>query len=160
MKSKISYSRFAILITVILLGALIAGCIATVNEMVAFYSLLSILIILIVSALLFGAVYIKADSNNIVLGSPLRSKKIPMAEVENVELFQPTMGAIRVCASGGFMGYWGIFREVDIGQYYGFYGKASDCFLILMKNRKKYVLGCNQPAKMVEYIKTPFHKKC
>lgn len=76
-----------------------------------------------------------------------------MSEVENVELFQPTMGAIRICASGGFMGYWGIFREGDIGKYYGFYGKASDCFLVRLKNGNKYVLGCDQPEKMVDYIK-------
>lgn len=81
-----------------------------------------------------------------------------MSEVENVELFQPTMGAIRICASGGFMGYWGTFREGDIGNYYAFYGKASDCFLVRMKNGKKYVLGCNQPDKMIDYIKSQIRK--
>lgn len=75
-----------------------------------------------------------------------------MRDVESVELFQPTMGSIRICASGGFMGYWGIFREGDIGRYYGFYGKASDCFLVRLKNGDKYVLGCNNHDKMVDYI--------
>ena len=75
-----------------------------------------------------------------------------MRNVESVELFMPTMGAIRIFASGGFMGYWGIFREGDIGRYYGFYGKASDCFLVRMKNGDKYVLGCENPKIMVDYI--------
>lgn len=82
-----------------------------------------------------------------------------MSEVESVELFQPTMGAIRICGSGGFMGYWGIFREGDIGNYIAFYGKASDCFLVRLKNGSKYVLGCNQPDKMVDYINSQICKK-
>lgn len=77
-----------------------------------------------------------------------------MRNVKSAELFQPTMGSIRICASGGYMGYWGIFREGDIGQYTAFYGKASDCFLIRLKNGDKYVLGCEAPASMVDYIKS------
>ena len=77
-----------------------------------------------------------------------------MRKVESAERFQPTMGAIRIFASGGFMGYWGIFREGDIGRYYGFYGKASDCFLVRMKNGDKYVLGCKNPDEVVSYIRS------
>lgn len=77
-----------------------------------------------------------------------------MRDIERVELFQPTMGAIRIFASGGFMGYWGVFRESDIGRYYGFYGKASDCFLVKMKIGDKYVLGCDNPQKIVDYIES------
>lgn len=109
---------------------------------------------MIAYAVMFGAAYIEADADNISMGSILTRKKIPMRNVESISLFQPTMGAIRIFASGGFMGYRGIFREGDIGNYYGFYGKASDCFLIRMKNGDKYVLGCDQPQKMVEYIQS------
>lgn len=114
--------------------------------------LLVIYLILLVSSLFYGASYIKADNNNIIMGSILKCRKIPMQNLESIELFQPTMGAIRIFASGGFMGYWGIFREGDIGRYYAFYGKASDCFLVRMKNGDKYVLGCDNPDKMVDYI--------
>lgn len=154
MKSKISYSKFVTLLTAIICVSLFIGCIATVRDEHAFFIMLFIYLIMIVSALFYGAAYIKADSKYIVLGSLLRGKKILMRNVESVELFQPTMGAIRIFASGGFMGYWGIFREGDIGRYYGFYGKASDCFLVRMKNGDKYVLGCNNPAEIVNYIKS------
>lgn len=154
MKSKISYSQFVTVLTAVLSGVLFVACIATVKEEGAFFSLLAIYFILIILMLFFGVAYIKSDCKYIVLGSLLRSKKIPMCNVESVELFQPTMGAIRICGSGGFMGYWGLFKEGDIGRYYAFYGKASDCFLVRMKNGDKYVLGCDQPDKMVEYIKS------
>ena len=152
MKSKVSYSRFAILLTATVLALVFVGCIATVNEKPAFFMLLAIYLILVISALFYAPSYIKADTENIILGSVLKRKTIPMRDVAGVELFQPTMGAIRIFASGGFMGYWGIFREGDIGRYYAFYGKASDCFLIRMKNGDKYVLGCDNHDKMVDYI--------
>lgn len=158
MKSKISFSRLAIVLSAILSGGLFVACIATVKEEAVFFTLLAIFIVLYVSMLFFGAAYIKADANYIVLGSLLRGKKIPMHDVANVELFQPGAGAIRICASGGFMGYWGLFRETGIGKYYGFYGNPSECFLVTLKNGKKYVLGCDQPEKMVEYIKTQINQ--
>lgn len=135
------------LLTVFLLSALFVGCIATAKEKPVFFSLLAIYVVLIISALLYGAFYIKADSNYIVLGSPLRSIKIRMCDVENVELFQPTMGAIRVLGSSGFMSYWGFFRESDIGKYYGFYGRSSDCFLVRLKNEKNMYSDAISPIK-------------
>ena len=82
----------------------------------------------------------------------MRKQRLMMRNVESVELFQPTMGAIRIFGSGGYMGYWGIFRESDIGRYVAYYGKASDCFLVRMKNGDKYVLGCENPRPMVNDI--------
>lgn len=152
MKSRVSYSLYATLITSIVFVLLLVGCIVTVHEKVAFFMLLAVLLIFVVSALYYGAFYIKADTTSIIMGSALRRKRIPMRDVVSVESFQPTMGAKRIFASGGFMGYWGIFSEGDIGRYYAFYGKASDCFLVRMKNGDKYVLGCDNPDKMVDYI--------
>ena len=153
MKSKIAYSRFVIILTAAIIGILFIGCIVTVHEKPAFFILLAVYLLLIAMALFWGPAYIKAVDDYIVMGSLCRSKKIPMRDVESVEHFQPTMGAIRVFGSRGFMGYWGVFREGDIGRYYAFYGKASDCFLVRMRNGDKYVLGCEEPDKMIDYIK-------
>ena len=158
MKSKSKYSLYVIIITAIVFGVLFVGCIATVSDESKFLVILAIYIVLFICALLYGVAYIKADEDNIILGSLLKRKKILMRNVESVELFQPTMGAIRIFASGGLMGHWGIYREGDIGRYYGFYGKASDCFLVHMKNGDKYVLGCEHPEKMVEYINAHIHE--
>lgn len=154
MKSKVALSRFSTILTVVVSGVLFIGCIATVREKPAFFCLLAIYLILLISAMLYGAAYIKVDADHITLGSILRCKRISMRQVESAKRFQPTMGAIRIFASGGFMGYWGIFREGDIGRYYGFYGKASDCFLVRMKNGDKYVLGCKNPDEVVSYIRS------
>lgn len=152
MKSKVVLSRFSSILTAILILGLFVGCIATIHEKPAFFTLLAVYLVLIVCALFFGTSYIEATPEYVVMGSILIKRKISIANIESVELFRPTMGAIRICGSGGFFGYWGIFQEGDIGKYSAFYGKASDCFLIRMKNGSKYVLGCENPSAMVDYI--------
>lgn len=166
MKSNVKYNTFATVLTALVYIALYAGCIATVHDKPAFYTLLSIYIVMIILGLFYGVMYVKADSDNVILGSLFKSSRIPMCRIESVELFRPTMGAIRLCASGavrlrtssGFMGYWGIFRESSIGNYRAFYGKASDCFLLRTKDGNKYVIGCQNPAEMVEYIKSKINQ--
>ncbi len=154
MRSKIAFSRFASILTAVLFVLLFAGCIASVHNKTLFVMILSVYVVLIVCALFYGAAYVEATPDKIILGSLLRRKTILMRDVAGVELFQPTMGAIRIFASGGFMGYWGFFKEGDLGRYYAFYGKSSDCFLVRLNNGDKYVLGCTNPESMVDYIKS------
>ena len=61
------------------------------------------------------------------------------------------MASIRIFGSEGYIGYWKVYRG-SIGRYIAYYGKASDCFLINMKNGGKYVLGCENPEEMVNFI--------
>lgn len=153
MKSKIKLSSFSLWLTIIMLVVIVAACVATFDEPAVFYCLLPILVILLV-CIAYAPLSIRVDNSYITVVRLLKNRKILMRNVESVQLFQPTLGAIRIWASGGFMGYWGIFREGDIGRYEAFYGKASDCFLVRMKNGDKYVLGCENPAAMVEFIKS------
>lgn len=152
MKSKVQLSGYAFILTLVITIVLAAICILTFNETPAFLMVLGILVLLLVFGLIYGPVYITANPDYVSVRSVLKTRKIPVADIESVELFQPTMGAYRLFASGGYFGYWGLFREGDIGKYYAYYGKASDCFLLRMKNGDKYVLGCTNPSSMTAYI--------
>ena len=152
MKSNVVLSKYAFTLTLVFTIVLVVCCVLTFNEKPVFWAVLAILLLLLVCGLLYGPVAITADSEFITVNSCLSRKRISVSEIENVQLFQPTMGAYRLFASGGFFGYWGIFREGDIGKYTAYYGKASDCFILRMKNGNKYVLGCKNPNEMVAYI--------
>lgn len=154
MKSKVRLSRYSLVVTFVILVALFVGCILTVRDKIPFLILLSMYLILIVTGLIYAPVSICADTETIVLKSILRRRRLLLRDVESVQMFSPTMGAIRIIGSGGFMGYWGIFKEGDIGRYMAFYGKASDCFLVRLKNGDKYVLGCENPQAMADYIQS------
>ena len=82
----------------------------------------------------------------------IRSTVLSYSEIESVRLCPPTMGEKRLFGSGGFLGYWGWFSERDLGRYFAYYGKASDCFLVRMRDGRQYMIGCEDAPKMVDYI--------
>ncbi len=154
MKSKVTYSTGCRVITIVITLFLIWCCYISYSEKTAFYTLIVIFGAFFVSVLFYAPLYIQADKRYIAVVSPLRSHRIAIDDIESIRLFQPTLGAKRLFASGGFMGYWGLFSEGDVGKYTAYYGKASDCFLIRTKSGKQYVLGCCCPEKMVRFIES------
>ena len=95
---------------------------------------------------------ISLDNESLNINRSLKIKSIPLSEIAEVKLCAPTMGAKRICGSGGWFGWYGWFSEKDLGKYFAYYGKASDCFLVTLKNGKKYMLGCKDAPEMVNAI--------
>ena len=154
MTSRVRLSAYSVALTAIITIVMTAICVITFHEKVAFYTMLAAALFMFIITLSYAPVEIGADPDFVTVRSVTRRQRIPLNRIERVELFQPTLGAYRLFASGGFMGYWGLFREGDVGRYMAYYGKASVCFMIRMKNGDKYVLGCKNPGEMVEYIKS------
>lgn len=151
MKSTVQYSTFNIVLTVIVIIILAIGLFFTWNT--DKFSIICILSTLIfVFTLWYAPIYISVDDNILSIHALLQTRKLKISNIQSVELFQPAMGAMRLFGSGGFMGYWGLFKEGDVGNYVCFYGKSSECFLVRMKNGDKYVLGCKKPEVIVDYI--------
>ena len=154
MESKVQLSKFAYNLTLIINVVLIGCCVSMFNERPGFWIALGILLVLLFFGFLYGPRQITASPEYVIVRTYLLKLKILVSDIESVELFRPAMGSIRLFASGGYCGYWGMFRDGYIGTYAGYYGKSSDCFLIRMKNGSKYVLGCENPEGMVEYIQS------
>lgn len=154
MKSRVILSMYSVILTTFITSVMAAICVITFHEKVASYTMLAIALFMIIITLIYAPLEIGADPDFVTVRSVTRRQRIPLSRIESVELFKPTLGAYRLFASGGFMGYWGLFREGDVGRYMAYYGKASDCFMIRMNNGDKYVLGCKNPDEMVEYIKS------
>ncbi len=153
MRSEVKFSTFSKILTTGVIILLAAG-LYSVYDTSKFIPALIITGVLAAFSLWFAPLSISLTDKAIATHSPLRVHSIPFEKIREVKLFQPTMGTFRLCASGGFMGYWGIFRESDIGSYTAFYGKASDCFLVTLKDGSRYILGCEAPADMVAAIKS------
>ena len=154
MKSRVNLSAGAYVLTILVIGLLLLGCVATYGSD-KFILLLIATAILVVFGMLYSPLSVSADEKEVKVRSLFKTHSISIRRIVSCELFRPTMGALRVCGSGGsggFMGYWGIFREGDVGRYTAYYGKGSDCFMLRLDNGDKYVLGCQNPEEMVEYI--------
>lgn len=154
MKKRVSLSKYCIIISflyLLLTGILQLFMISSASGSYGIY-ILPLFIILLITPLLYAPVYVRADNSQVIVKRPLKNKYIPVAMIESVELCQPTMGERKICGSGGAFGYYGWYSERDLGRYFAYYGKASECFLLTMKNGKKYMLGCKDTSEMVKYI--------
>ena len=154
MESKVKLSSYSLILTTLVALLVLTSVILLLIHSRHILSILFCLFFLgcLFLALLKGPVSIKVSNNNIKICNIIDSFLIPISKIQSIELFQPTMGAINICASGGFMGYYGYFKEGDIGKYYACYGRSSDCFIVRMKDGKQYVLGCENPEKIVSCI--------
>lgn len=151
MESRVYLSATATLLTVLVIGFLILGCVAAYRSEI-FAIMMIVTLALLTVSMFYAPMSISVNEKEVAVHSPFKIHTIPIRRIVNCELFRPTMGSIRVCGSGGFMGYWGIFREGDVGRYMAYYGNGTDCFIIRLDNGDKYVLGCKNPAAMVAYI--------
>jgi hypothetical protein len=152
MKSNVHQSVLSFIATIAVLCALIFAMYLTYGTY-KFVVLGVIIILLLCFCMFYAPLYISANDEAVSVFSPFKVHTIPMQRIVSVERFQPKARSIRLFGSGGFMGYWGIFRDGNIGLYTAYYGKSSDCFLLRLDNGDKYVLGCKNADSMVAYIK-------
>ena len=127
------------------------------NDAIAKYITASALVILCITALFYMPLSISVKDGCLNINRPLKIKSIQLNQIASVKLYPPTMAEKRICGCGGWFGYYGWFNEPSIGKYFAYYGKASDCFLVTLKDGKKYLLGCENPTEMLEFINKSIH---
>lgn len=157
MKSTVKLSAYSATATILSLFVLVALSVYGYRGgMPQWLALLigGIIIAMTVLGLIYMPVAISVNDKYLQVIRPIFRKTIPLSEISSVRLCHPTMSERRILGSGGFMGYWGRFSEPSIGKYFAYYGKASDCFLVTMKNGRKYLLGCVNPTDIVSYIQS------
>ena len=154
MKQRVILSLFSLVVTIISNAVLVFAMFF--NNPPAYIQIILGVVwgATVLASLFYMPLSISADKTAIYINRSLKIKAIPIQDVASVKICHPTMGAIRICGSGGFFGYWGWFRERDLGKYFAYYGKSSDCFLVELKNGRKYMLGCQNAPKIVQYIQS------
>lgn len=155
MKKRVEFSSYCWIISSLIIAFSCGMFLATVktDNYLATYIWGAAVVVLLLSALCFMPLSISLDNESLKIRRPLKTKTIALSEITDVRLCPPTMGAKRICGSGGWFGWYGWFKENDLGKYFAYYGKASDCFLITLKDGRKYMLGCKDAPEMVNAIK-------
>lgn len=154
MNRKVKISTYSMLITIIGFSVLVALMILNLNNhhVISSYIIGGLLVVMCVLSLFFTPISISVDETYLNVNMTLRVKSIPLKKIESVALCPPSMSEKRIFGSGGWFGYWGWFSEPSIGKYFAYYGKASDCFLVKLKDGRQYILGCTDSLSIIEYI--------
>ena len=153
-KSWVRYSTFVWFIT-LAITVLFAG--ASVRELQKGNVTVSVicgaaLTGMFVTALLYAPLWVGVGDGMLIVRRPLRRLVLPIGDIADIRLHQPTMGEKRLMGSGGWFGYWGWFMEADTGRYFAYYGRGSDCFMVTLKDGRKYLLGCADPQHIVDLV--------
>lgn len=154
MKQKVSPSSRSTMLTFVV-SALLLSLIYyfySRHETVIFCIMAGCTTVYALCSLLFMPMSVELDDRNLTVNMPLRYRRFPVSEIAAVKRYTPAMGEHRLLGSGGYCGYWGWFSNREIGKYFAYYGQSSDCFLILMRNGRRYMLGCKNPDEMVKAI--------
>ena len=157
MRKRVNFSTYSTVITVLSI-VILAGVLFVVfsdpeSSLVTRIGVVVIVLLFCLSGLFYAPLAISVDGDALCVERPLRRKVIPLADIADVRLCKPTMAERRLCGSGSFLGHWGRMYERDLGRYFAYYGKASDCFLVTLNDRRKYMLGCKDAPEMVAAIK-------
>lgn len=153
MRQKVKFSSYAIFITVAVLAVFVLGIFMLRDETDKLILFCVILGGVTLAGLYYCPMSVETTFDNIKLNRLMSAPKIfKYSDIEKVETCYPSGGGLRLCASGGYFGYWGYFSDIMTGTYIGYYGSRSYCFLIKLKNGRQYVLGCENPVEIVKNI--------
>ncbi len=154
MKQSVKFSPYALFLTIISLVILIAVMIILLHngKVVPAYIFAGVIVFICAMSLFYTPMSVSVTANSLNVNRSLRVKSIPFDEIESIRLWPPTMGERRVCGSGGWFGYWGWFHDRELGHYFAYYGKSSDCFLVRLRNGRSYVIGCQNPQTIVDEV--------
>lgn len=162
MKQKVKISLYSLIVTLAALTiyAFVISIALQRNEMISFWIATTAMIAIVVGSLFYMPLSVTVDDRRLKVRRPLKSKIISLDDIEIVEQLSPTMNERRIFGSGGWCGYWGWFKENDLGKYFAYYGKSSDCIFLRLKNGKQYMIGCENPEKVIEIIRKKIPQSC
>lgn len=145
-------------ITILVTVVLCVGLICTRDILGKFIVWATITVLVFVAMWTVAPISISVDDTSITVRKRIGNKRILISNIETVRAITPSTIPIiriglRMFGSGGFAGYWGWYANSQIGTYFAYYGDRYECFLIKLKNGKKYILGCENSSEMIDRLK-------
>ena len=142
-----------IITTVLLLGLGLYFLITDLGSTCFPYIILGSLAIICLCSLFFFPLEVRINEKSVSVVFPMRIKEIPVMRNSRVEPYKVTMNFVRTFGSGAFFGWWGWFRNQELGKFMVYAANLDNVFLIETCNGKKYVISCNDPEAMCSEIK-------
>ena len=152
---KIHCEKFAIgwlgtVTSILLVAMLVYGAIAVWSAgMVAVIVTYTIFILLAIWVLLTMPRYLLIDDKSIVITHPIGQSVILKSDITEIRAIERNdiRGSIRLFGSGGFFGWFGIFRNSKFGTYRLYCGQLENLYLV-KTTTKKYIISSSKPIEL------------
>jgi hypothetical protein len=91
------------------------------------------------------------SNENLIIHRPVRSIKISLESIKNIERTEPGY-SMRLFGSGGLFGYYGLFSSNKLGRHHRYTGNNKNLVLISTE-KKKYLLSIHDDLFFQELSK-------
>ncbi len=152
------WSPFAIVVTILIVIGMFSLIIAIdqwPQWRVPFIIVLACMFILTVAAAFFSPTRIIVTDSDLIIKFSLRNKVIPLADIESAVPYQRTMNFVRTFGSGGYYGWWGRFRNQELGKFFVYATNLRRLILITTRSGRKYLISCADPTTLLNRISNP-----
>jgi hypothetical protein len=139
-----------ICLTVLLVVAAVS--LSLFKEAWAIVVLRAIALVVILCGLYFCPKYIAVTPSQLVIGRLLTKRTIALNQIASVVPYQRAESFIRTCGSGGVCGYWGWFRNNEVGNVFVYATRMDQLLLVTLSSGRKYVLSCKDAKTMADNI--------
>ena len=136
----------SILLSALLVYGAIAIWYAGMTAVIVTYTVFGLLAIWV---LLTMPRYLLVDDKSIVITHPIGQSVILKSEIADIRAVERSelRGSIRLFGSGGFFGWFGIFRNSKLGTYRLYSGQLENLYLI-KTSTKSYIISSSVPIEL------------
>lgn len=96
--------------------------------------------------------YVETNRFQVIIGRLFFKKTIRIQDVESARPYQITMSFSNWLGSYGFFGYWGWYRNQELGKFFVSATNLKQLIVIRLKNGRTYVLSCLDAESMARQI--------
>ena len=143
---KFTIGRLGTVTSILLMAMLVYGAIAVWSAgMVAVIVTYTIFILLAIWVLLTMPRYLLLDDKSIVITHPIGQTVILKSDITEIRARERNdiRGSLRLFGSGGFFGWFGIFRNSKFGTYRLYCGQLENLYLV-KTTTKKYIISSSK----------------
>ena len=154
-KVNVGWSKSNIVITIIIFMIVIAAgysCLMTNQITIGKIIIISLLTIVLMTIGLLIPFKIEITNKELLIYRFIGVKHVLITNISDCGLSYIPI-SVKVCGSGGFCGNIGWYKAPDFGIYFSYVLNKKRAFYLILKNRRKYMLSCNDPDKIVSVIK-------
>lgn len=153
MRQRIALDRQALTVTILVTAALLFLCAMPLWFPLSTLWLAIPAFYLLVSLYAQAPVAVVVTDDAVVIDRVIGKKRTPLADIERVERMPRPDLSWRLMGSGGFMGYWGLFRSRTLGRFHAYVGRPRQSVLLLLRQGRPVVFSCADPDAMCALLR-------
>lgn len=153
MRQRITLDRQALTVTILVTAAMLFVCAMPLWFPISTLWLAIPALFLLIGLYAQAPVAVVVTGDAVVVNRVIGERRIPLADIERVERMPRPDLSWRLMGSGGFMGYWGLFRSRTLGRFHAYVGSPRQSVLLLLKGSRPVVFSCADPDAMCALLR-------